>query len=301
MFCLMTLHTPSREVTGPATLKPEKPFDSLDPQKQPGKIIFRQELEYSISMNSLFFINWLHDKNANQLNLLQYLKYKSVIDNNLNFSLSNCLVHNLGIQYYFDSISKFYPDDNTLSTRLMLKIKSPCNLIFTSALLSRWMPGYDYYITDSGKTVKTLSSSFLTPLFWNLSFGIDLTWKDWGSLTLGVSSARLTYLRDKRIFDLRKVNEYYGVIKGKNHLFEYGLSMQLLVNRELLKWFHWDCDLSLFKNYKASVDVNLKNILGFRINKFLKTTIQTRVFYEEKICRNVQLENLVAVGFYFNL
>jgi hypothetical protein len=301
LCCLNGHPSINRESITGDTLRKEKPDDSLILLNRRGKFTLKKELGYSVSLNSLFFINWLHEKNAGQVNLLQCLSFRSVLDNNLNFSLSNSLVHNLGIQYYFDSISKFYPDDNTLTTRIELNLKGILTFNINSALLSRAMPGYDYYVTDSGKSVKLLNSSFLTPLIWNLSIGFGIKWNDWGSVNLGISSAKLTYVRDTRIFDLRKITDFYGVAKGKNHLFEYGLSMQLLVNRDLLTWFHWDCDLSVFKNYTASVDVNLKNLFGIKINKFLKTTIQTRIFYEEKVCKNLQLENLVAIGFYINL
>lgn len=224
-----------------------------------------------------------------------------IAENDLGFSISNLFIHNLGFQNYFDSITKVYIDDNTFTTKIDLRIKKNYTLAFNSNLTSRWLEGFDYSINDSGKQTVILNSTFLTPLIWTFSFGVGVIWKDFGSLNLGLSGGKLTYIQQTKIFEIRHITEYYGVPAGKNHRFEYGLSLQFLVNKDFLKRVHWDCDLLLFKNYNAPVDLNFKNLIGIRINKFLKTSIQTRVFYEGKVSKNLQLENLVSLGFYVHL
>ena len=62
----------------------------------------------------------------------------------------------------------------------------------------------------------------------------------------------------------------------------------------------WNCDLLFFKNYKKPVDMTLRNLFGIRINKFLKTTVQTRILYEKKIIDHLQVENMISIGFYFH-
>jgi len=58
--------------------------------------------------------------------------------------------------------------------------------------------------------------------------------------------------------------------------------------------------LLIFKNYLKPVDLVLDNLVGIRINKFLKTSIRTHVTYESAVSRNLQIENMVSVGFGFN-
>jgi hypothetical protein len=163
------------------------------------------------------------------------------------------------------------------------------------------MNGYDYSVDDSGRIVKILNSSFCTPLLWTFSGGFSIKWQGFGSLNLGVSTAKLTYIRDKSIFGKQKVTKYYGVPEGKDHVFEYGLSLQFLADKEFFKRIRWNCDLLVFKNYTSPVDVTLKNNFGIRINRFLKASIQTRIFYEETVSHSIQLENLVTFGFYVHL
>ena len=275
--------------------------DSLKSENHPNRIRITRELDYSVSFSNLLLLNWLHDKDANQVMGLQNLKYRMVAENANGFSISNLFTHNLGFQAYFDSITKVYMDDNSLNTKIGFRINKNYSVVVNSNLSSRFLQGFDYSVDDSGKQVIILNSSFLTPLIWTFSLGFGITWKDFGSLSFGLTGGKLTFIQMKKIYEIRHVTEYYGVPEGKNPLFEYGLSLQFLVNRDFLTRIHWDCDLLIFKNYNAPVDLNFKNLIGIRINKFLKTSIQTRIYYEQKVSKNLQLENLVSLGFYVHL
>jgi hypothetical protein len=283
--------------------KPEpsglRPDSSGTPQRFK-KLKAEQSLDYSASVSNDLFLNWQHDKNANQFILIQNLKYRFAVSKDSTLHLSGSFTHNLGLQSYIDSLTKIQTDDNTLNTRLDLTLHRNLNLSVNSILTTRFMNGYDYY-SDSGTIIKTLNSSFCTPLIWTFSGGLTLFWKDFGSLNLGLSSAKLTYIRDRTIFQKQKISRYYGVPEGKNHLLEYGIGLQFLADRAVLKCIRWNCDLLIFKNYNADVDVTLKNNIGIRINKFLKASIQTKVLYEKTVSRFIQLENLVTLGFYLHL
>jgi hypothetical protein len=277
------------------------PLDSLLKEIQGRKVKYEQELDYSVSVSSFLFFNWHHNKNANQAILLQNLKYKFSLSGDNRVGFSGSFLHNLGFQSYFDSLTKVQTDDNTLNTRFDIRIHKNLNFTINSILTSRLLNGYDFSADDSGRIVKILNSSFCTPLLWTFSGGLSVKWKDFGSLNLGVSTAKLTYIRDKSIFGKQKVSKYYGVPEGKDQNFEYGFSLQFLADMEFFKRIKWNCDLLVFKNYTAPVDITLKNNFGIRINRFLKASIQTRVFYEEMVSRSIQLENLVTFGFYVHL
>jgi hypothetical protein len=259
------------------------------------------ELDYSFSFSNHLYVGWHHDPSAGDIVLLQNLNYKFAhsFDSLLKFSAS--LSHDLGIQSYFDSITKVHSDDNTLHTSLDVRMTGKLSFSIVSNLKSQLLNGYDYRVDQTGATVRTLNSSFLTPLLWTFSGGLLFAWPSFGSLSLGISSAKLTYIRDRSIFEKQKTGKFYGVTAGKNHLFEYGLSLQLLVDKDLFKRIRWNCDLLLFKNYSSAVDMTLKNNFGIRINSFLKAGIQTRVLYEEMVSKSIQLENLVTIGVFFHL
>ena len=265
------------------------------------EVKFKQQLEYSFSFTTDLFMNWKHDGNVSQVVLLQNFNYKFSVSGDSTLHFSGSFTHDLGFQSYFDSISRFQPDDNTLNTRFEIRLCKNLNVTCNSSLNTRFMNAYDYVPGIGSTSRKTLNSSFCTPLILTFSGGFSMTWKKLGSLNLGVTSAKLTWIRDKSIFEKQQVTTYYGVPVGKDHLLEYGLSLQFLADKELSRRLHWNCDLLLFQNDHSPVDVTLKNNFGIRINHFLKASIATKILYEEKVCRSVQMENLVTLGFYFHL
>ena len=275
--------------------------DPADPEVSLVKFRFTQDLEYSVSFTALVYYNWQQGEHTNLVSLVHHLRYKSQFTNFRNIKISNYFIHFLGIQYFFDSISRFHPDENTLDTRMELKIGK--NLAFNvfSNFTTCFFNSFNYTKDHNGDLLKTLSASFLTPLLWTFSTGLGWNFPQWGTLSLGLSAAKFTWIRNREVFSQQNIVEFYGVPKGKNHSIEYGFSMHLLVDKDFQNRVHWNCDLLIFKNYEKPVDLVMKNLIGLMINKFLKTSIQTRLFYEREVSKTIQFENMVSLGFYFNL
>jgi hypothetical protein len=255
-----------------------------------------QRLEYALTLSGVFFINWERDHNNNHMMVIQDILYQCKGETEKRFRFTQKLVHHLGIQYFFDSIARFHIDDNQLETRLECRIRKNHGCFLSALFSTRLFNSYLISANDSGQVIRTLASSFMTPLTGLFSGGIQFKWPLFGSLNIGITSAKLTWIRDRSIYESLEVTTYYGVPQEKRYLFEYGLSIQLLINHDLLKWLHWDCDLIIFKNTNLPPDVSVKNNLGFRLTKFLKARIQTRLYYEECVSKKVQLENIVSMG-----
>ena len=252
-------------------------------------------LDYSLSLNCLLHLNYQHGANLNQAGMNQNIRIINTINRDGNFKMTNTLVHILGFQYFFDSITQVSQDDNTLITRIDLKFFKPFTLTFNSNLSSRLINNFDLQMNDSGQQIRILNASFLTPLLWVFSWGASYNLPNFGSVNFGLTGGKLTYMWNRSIFDKRQTSTYYGVEKNKNYLLEYGLSFQLLIDRDVTKTFHWNCDLLLFKNYNTSIDMTLKNSFGLRINRFLKTSMSTKILYEENLSKHLQFENLLSV------
>ncbi|MBC8315876.1 MAG: hypothetical protein ISR57_07435 [Bacteroidales bacterium] len=256
-----------------------------------------QQLDYALTLSSLFFINWEHEQNVKQVMVLHDFVYQCHVDNTRKFRFTQKITHHLGGQYFFDSIFRFHVDDNILETRLEWKLRKNHGIFLSSIISTRLFNRYDFSLNDSGNLVKKINSSFLTPMTGTFSGGFRFNWPRFGSLNFGLSSAKFTWIRDKQIYEAQKTNIYYGVTSDKKNLVEYGFSLQLQIDRDLVKWIHWNCDLLLFKNAAAPVDIIMRNLFTIRITRFLKTQFQTRIYYEEQISKKLQLENIVSVGF----
>jgi hypothetical protein len=235
------------------------------------------------------------------VSLVHQLKYKTQYTSSGIIKISNCFIHFLGGQCFFDSISRFHPDENTLDTRIEMRLGKNLTFNFFSSLTTRLFNSYSYFTDQSGNLLKTLNASFLTPLLWTFSTGLGWNFPQLGTLSLGLSAARFTWIRNREVFNQQNIMAFYGVPKEKNHSIEYGFSFHLLVDKDFMNRVHWNCDVLIFKNYERPVDLIMKNLIGIRINKFVKTSIQTRLFYESTVSKSIQFENMVFLGFYFNL
>jgi len=98
---------------------------------------FTDQLDYSLTANGLMLANWFHDDKVNQVSAVQNLKYKYSLQNDRCLRLSGTFVHNLGFQYYFDSIARVDIDENNLSTKLDIKIEGRIFFTISSIISSR--------------------------------------------------------------------------------------------------------------------------------------------------------------------
>jgi len=260
-----------------------------------------QQVDYSLTLSNLLFVNWAHEPASNQFLALQDFRYLCVFSDGKHAKIIQQFTHHLGVQCFFDSISQFQTDDNIWDTRFEWKFGEHHGCFVSSIFTSRLFNGYDYFLNDAGELVSVLNSSFLTPLVGTFSAGIQLKWPAFGSLNLGLSSAKLTWIRDKHIYEAQATSVFYGVPSDKKSLFEYGFSLQMLVDKKVARWMNWNCDLMLFKANEAPIDMTVRNLFSFRITRFLKASMQTRVIYEQQVSRKLQLENMVSVGFSFSL
>lgn len=260
-----------------------------------------QSLQYAVTGSLTTFLNWEKTGEVNHFFLLQGLKYNTLFDDNGSVKISNTFSHNLGVQIIPDSITLLKSDENILSTRLDVVITSKCSYVLTSELSTRLFNEYTTIVDDSGSQQQVLRSGFFTPLLWTISTGISLLLPKTGKVSFGISSGKLTYILNRKVYQQQGVDRFYGVPESKGYTFEYGLSFQLLIDKALLNRVQWNCDLMVFKNYQKPIDLTLRNMFTFKIAKFLQAKLQTRVLYEEEVSKSLQIENIVSVGFNFQL
>ncbi len=273
----------------------------LDPNHSRVGYRFSHDLEYSVAGMGLLFINWQQGDHASMVSLIQHLRYRTQFSFGNNTVISNSIIHDLGIQYYPDSISRFQPDENTVDTRIEVGILKNISFSLLSTITTRIFNSYSYTVNHSGTLARTLGSAFLTPFLWTFSAGLGWNLLKTGTLNFGLSAARFTWIRNSDIYLQQDILEFYGVPKEKRYVFEYGLSLHFQVDRTFLNRVQWNCDLLVFKSYLKDTDLILKNLIGIRIGKYWKSSIQTRVCYDRDVSPKIQVENLVSFGFYFNM
>jgi hypothetical protein len=262
---------------------------------------FSHDLEYAVFCTSIVFLNWQQGSNAGYVSFWHHVNYRSQVAGNRKIRISNSFSHDLGGQYFYDSIARFQPDENILETRFGVRIMKNLDVSVISMLSTRFFNAYGFMTDDAGNLVKSLVASFMTPLRWTCSPGFGLTLPELGTLTLGLSAARLTLVLNRKVYAQQGMSAFYGVPRSRMYLFEFGLSMHLLIEKVVLDRVRWNLDLLIFKNYHRPVDVAMKNVFAIRINKFLKASLQTRIYYEKEVSLHIQVEHLVSMGFFICL
>lgn len=257
---------------------------------------FVAHTEYALALSGTWRTGMNQSDGVNQAALLQNLKYRSQIITGRGFRFSGNLTHDLGIQYFFDSIFRFHPDVHTWDARAEIRTGKFTSVSLSIRLSTRLFNAWDYRKSPAGSLLKKRMASFLTPL--TGTFAAGFLWKnpDIAEINLGVAGGKFTWIGDRSVYTSLGVDVFRGVPERKGILIEYGLMMQLLIDREFFRRIRWNCDLQIFKNFLKPLDFSLKNNLVFRISRHMTGTFQTRMDYDEEVSRKVQMENVVTLG-----
>ena len=272
------------------------------PTTGPSLVLFRidHDLDYTFSFTSMLFRYWQQGPNRNFVTLFQSFKYRSCLYNNRSFKVTTSFVHELGVQYFFDSVFRFQPDDTRLDTRIEITVLKNLTATIVSNLSTRIFNNYLHVANSTGNLEKRLQAAFLTPFLCTFSAGWGWKFLKLVQVTLGISASKFTWIRNKEIYAQQHVSQFYGVPENKGYLFEYGLTFTMVAEKELMKNLNWNLDLQIFKNYKKPADVLFRNYVGFKVTRFFKITLQTRLCYEHDVSYKVQIENLFSLGLYFH-
>lgn len=258
----------------------------------------RSELDISLLFSGNYLINWARDPSDGSLLAMEEIKYRFSLEEKKRYLFTGQFTHTFAMQHFFDSITRVQADRNTLLFQIDLFPERTFRLAFTLQAETQLFDGYSV-VTGSAGIGRQRTSTFLTPLVVTISFGPGLYLKKTGMVKLGISGGKITWLRDKALAN-RYAQSLYLLPEGKQALVEYGLILSFNADRELLKRLRWSCDLLLFKRYDKPAELNLKNQFSFRITRYLKAMLQTRVLYEDQLSKHLQMENILSVGVSFH-
>ena len=207
----------------------------------------------------------------------------------------------MGFQYLFDSIIIKNADRNYILNSFNIPLHKNISIHFSSSAETQILHGFDILSNDSLGPQKVINSTFLTPLYCIFSFGFDYLNTNIGVFRFGISSAKLTYLYNPVIFEKSDQALFFGINRGGQILFEYGVSSNFMLDRNIGKLIQWKCDIRAFKNFELPFDLNITNSISLKTSKYIKTSIRTRFLYNGFITNSYRLENMITVGFYYDL
>ncbi len=151
--------------------------------------------------------------------------------------------------------------------------------------------GYDY-----GQEPKLLLSKFMAPAYLSQVVGLGFNPADYFSAAAGLAMKE-TIVQDTSL------SERYGLDEGEQYRFEPGYSILLNFEKKIVSNVKLVSSLETFSNLKESVrktDVNFSNEIIGKINDYMNTSFQFVLVYDEDFSSEVQLKQVLSVGFSFS-
>lgn len=164
---------------------------------------------------------------------------------------------------------------------------------------SQFSDGYNYP-NDS-----VLISSFLAPAYVLAALGMEYKPNEVFSVMILPVSGRLTIVND----DSLSAQGAFGVEPGNKTRFEFGGTVKMEIQKEIMKNVSLQSNLQLFSNYldePQNIDVNWEAMLNMKINDYLSANLSTTLIYDHDIKitdkdgntgPRVQFKEVFGVGF----
>lgn len=180
------------------------------------------------------------------------------------------------------------------------------NKIFLSGLLNLRTQFFDGF--NFNGNVKTFSSTFFAPAYILVSPGLDYKPSNKLSVFLSPITSRWIVIGNKVLAE----QGLYGVPKGRNAVNEMGAFATVNYNNTFAKNITYKSRLDLFSNYRnkpGNIDLFMTNIVSFKINKYLSTTYNldliydddVRIFGANKTSPGLQIKSILGIGFLYQI
>jgi hypothetical protein len=95
----------------------------------------------------------------------------------------------------------------------------------------------------------------------------------------------------------------YGVEPGKKVRSEFGASLNVKFQKDVIKNVNILSKLTLFDNYtdndksnRSNIDVNWEVMINIKASKFLTTSITTNLIYDHNVIKRTQFKEVLGVG-----
>lgn len=160
-----------------------------------------------------------------------------------------------------------------------------------------------YQVTDAGNV---LISDFMSPGYILLAIGMEYKPSDAFYFSASPIAGKVTIVMNDSLSSVGS----FGVDAGKTSRSEFGGTIKIGVNKEILKNVNLSSTLDLFSNYINSpqnIDIGWKTMINMKINELLSATISTHLLYDDDISYTnpegvkggprVQFKEILGIGF----
>ncbi len=159
--------------------------------------------------------------------------------------------------------------------------------------------GYRFGTDEKGEETRALRTHFFSPAY--LQFGVGLYWKKSTDLWLNIApfTQRITFVSRQFTQDLAEDKAYFGVSKGRNHLFELGASVSGFYKFEALNNVFIENRLALYTDYLGdpeNIDFDYTLSAHMKVNEYISTQLEIQLVYDDNAVQDLQSREVFGVG-----
>jgi hypothetical protein len=187
-----------------------------------------------------------------------------------------------------DLLNRLVPDNDRFQITLDFSRKLRENFLATATLDFR----SQFYQSRKYRKVKVdtvetvigiLTNEFMAPAYLRPSVGFTLRLKsdNTNQIVLSPLSGKFTFVLNDSLSNIGA----FGVEDSTKIRPEVGPGLELLIRQKLMENVTYNTELSLFSAYNNifTIDVDWKNLLSFKVNRYITSSIQTHLIYDEDI------------------
>lgn len=233
----------------------------------------------NLQFSQASFSNWAAG-GQNSLGLVGWINFKANYKNG-----RHVWANNIDLGYGFNILGKDsarqYTKTNDkieITTAYGYDISKNKHWYFTvlANFRSQFSNGYNY--PDD----QTVISTFMAPGYLVAGLGVTYAPVTWFNVYLSPASGRFTFVLDKKLSDAGA----FGVDKGKNLRGEFGPYTRLYINKDIFPNVNLTSTAEFFTDYLhkfGNIDVNWSVLLALKVNKWLSSSIQTQLIYDDDV------------------
>jgi hypothetical protein len=231
----------------------------------------------NLSLSQSSYSNWsAGGENSNAINgfVLLNANYKSTMamwDNSLTLAY--------GMMKQGDTELRKTDDKLELTSKYGYKAKNNWYYSGLMQFKTQFSNGYKY---DDVAGTKNKLSAFMSPAYLDLAIGMNYTPSPVFNLFIGPISGKSTFVMDEELSNAGA----FGVDSSKNVRNEFGGSIKISLNKDILKNVNLSSKLQLFSNYlenPENIDVDWQMFVNLKVNKWLSASINLQLIYDDDI------------------
>jgi hypothetical protein len=160
--------------------------------------------------------------------------------------------------------------------------------------------GYRFSEGADGETIRTETTHFLSPAYLQAGPGIMYKKNENFVINLAPATSRFIFVDDRFTTgpDYQD-GEYFGVDRGKSMRFEFGSSLNILANFELLENVIMSNSVNFYQNYldkPGNIDIDYLMDLQMDINDYLSANLLFQAIYDDNAVAAFQVREVFGVG-----